>query len=408
MENIRITDFNYTLPDSKIAKEPAQPRDEAKLMVAGLDGSLIHTDFKHITNYLPDNSLLIFNDTKVVHARLYFQRKSGGTIEVFCLSPLLPHTELSQAMLVKNTCTWLCMAGNSKRWLENERLDIANYEDFKCSATLIKKIGKEAEIQFDWEGDYTFSQVLSILGQMPLPPYLDRLTNEADEIDYQSIFAENEGAVAAPTASLHFTTDLMEYITSAGHDYACTTLHVSAGTFNPVTELDDVTKHNMHSEQLVFTTQFLKKLTQHHGKIVPVGTTSMRAIESLLYLALLVDSSDQTITSLLPFCISKDKGYAPIMLPEHKRHYVLYNLLSKMESEGLTEIKGSTEIMIIPGYNFPMCDALITNFHQPNSTLLMLVSAFSGTDNIKHIYETALNTEYRFLSYGDGMLLLRE
>jgi S-adenosylmethionine:tRNA ribosyltransferase-isomerase len=398
MNEFGIGQYDYALPEESIAIYPLEERDSAKMLVYE-QGRISHSIFKELPTYLPAESLLVFNNTRVVRARLFFRRSTGALIEVFCLKPLGPHKEISLAMKQKESAVWECMAGNQKRWKEGETLSL-DFGAGVLNATLKKKIGREVEVEFRWSPpEMTFSEVLEHAGKIPLPPYIHREATEKDEEEYQTVYAKEGGAVAAPTAGLHFTDELIGRVKEAGAETLDITLHVSAGTFQPVEEAD-VRNHKMHDEQIIFTRASIQSLAESNRKIIAVGTTAMRALESLYWFGVKIENEGAD-----EFFIEKLYPYSKNLQPL-PRQESLSAILKWMEEKGIEELWGHTEIMIMPGYSFRMCEGLITNFHLPKSTLLMLIAAFIG-DDWKRIYEEALSNNYRFLSYGDGSLLLR-
>ena len=396
----RLENYDYPLPAEQIAEHPLAQRDEARLLLYK-EGRISHHVFKELSHLLPDDALLVFNETKVVQARLHFQRSTGAMIEIFCLKPLAPYKEISQAMQVKGETTWECMAGNSRRWKEGELLTLQAV-GLRLQAELIEKTGREVKVRFSWEpAQLGWNQVLELAGKVPLPPYIHREATDEDKREYQTVFARNEGAVAAPTASLHFTDELINAITSKGVQIEKLTLHVGAGTFQPV-EHEDVREHPMHNEQVIYDKSLIEKLANYPGKIVAAGTTSMRALESLYWFG----QKLETATDIDAFFVQKLDPYQEEVGKTISREKAMQNILAWMQTRKISQLWGQTEIMIMPGYDFKMCDGLITNFHQPQSTLLMLIAAFIG-DDWKKLYQEALSAGYRFLSYGDGSLLWR-
>ncbi|MCX6352232.1 MAG: S-adenosylmethionine:tRNA ribosyltransferase-isomerase [Bacteroidetes bacterium] len=395
---IDINDYDYPLPEAQIATHPLAERDAAKLLVVR-GGETIHSTFKSLADYLPADCLLIRNDTRVVQARLLFKRKTEGVIEVFCLKPLAPHTEINQAMQQRGYCVWQCLAKKLKKWAVGEEIYL-KINDLNLIAELISRDGKYANVKFSWQPEnMSWVEVLDLAGKIPLPPYIHRDAEENDKEDYQTIYAVNKGAVAAPTAGLHFTPELISKIKDKGISIENITLHISAGTFQPV-EVENAIEHPMHTEELVFNKDFMERMTTNKKRIIPAGTTTLRALESLYWFGVILEndsSAEFFIPSLLPYqflkveTISSQKSFK--------------NILDWMEKRNLETLIGHTEIFIFPSYEFKVCGGLITNFHQPKSTLLLLVSAMIG-DRWKTIYQEAVNNNYRFLSYGDGMVIL--
>jgi S-adenosylmethionine:tRNA ribosyltransferase-isomerase len=396
MPDYDIEQFDYYLPENYIAESPLQERDQSKLLV--YEGRKIeHTNFKNIVQYLPGNSALVFNDTKVIRARLFFKRESGALIEVFCLRPLEPYPEITQAMQQKSGVIWQCFAGNQRRWKIGEKIRL-EFEGGNLVADLIEKAGREVKVHFTWNpGKLTFSQVIDLAGRIPLPPYIHRELRLEDEFQYQTVYAQKGGAVAAPTAGLHFTKSLIEEI-KENHQVINITLHVSAGTFQPVEETD-IRNHKMHVEEIIFSRNTIREIIKNAGNIIAVGTTSLRALESLYWFGFkLIMEPEQThffVDKLYPYGKAENISISDS----------LEQILKWMDRKGILEIYGFTEIMIMPGYNFKICKGLITNFHLPKSSLLMLIAAFIGEDWIK-IYQEAIENKYRFLSFGDASLLL--
>lgn len=396
----KLSDYNYDLPEENIAQHPLSERDAAKLLVYH-KGGIAHSTFKNLPDFLPENTLLVYNETQVVQARLHFTKSTGSRIEVFCLNPLQPFTEMSQAMQVRGETVWKCMVGNAKKWKENEVLELKLSDESILEAILICKDGRYAEVRFLWQPEeMTWAEILEKAGKIPLPPYINRLENASDSLEYQTVFAREKGAVAAPTAGLHFTENLLEKLKESGIEEARLTLHVGAGTFQPI-EDEDVLAHRMHNEQIVFSKSFIEKLAETDRTIIPVGTTSMRALESLYWFGVqLIHQAETT-----EFFVQKLQPYLPAEKDLPHRKQSLKAVLYWMNSRGLDQLLGQTEIFIFPPYQFKICQGLITNFHLPQSTLLLLVSALIG-DDWKHVYDEALNNDYRFLSYGDGSLML--
>lgn len=412
VHKIRITDFNYQLPDEKIAKYPLTIRDNSKLLIYGDAENSISTitthTFKDLPNKLPSNSLLLFNNTRVIHARLLFKKESGATIEIFCLSPFEP-ADYTVNFLQRESCSWICMIGNSRRWkngpltmnvdidgvavaLKAERLTTPEGAQMSSSDSIVK---------FTWDNNkYTFPDLLEVAGELPIPPYLNRQAEDSDDETYQTIYSQVEGSVAAPTAGLHFTPEILKAIEEKGIKTAEVTLHVGAGTFKPV-KSEQIADHEMHNEFFSVPKETINKLLNHKGKIIVVGTTSMRTLESLYYIGKKLNINPEINASEMS--VSQWEPY------EELSHSIepsdsLKAILKFLEDSGQDSLISSTRLMIAPGYTFHFPDALITNFHQPKSTLLLLVSAFAG-ENWKSIYEYALQNDFRFLSYGDSSLI---
>lgn len=397
---IRIEDYNYPLPDERIAKYPLSERDASKLLIYK-EGEVSHTSFRNIADILPENSLMVFNDTKVVPARLHFQRESGAHIEIFCLEPVLPE-EYVTIFSVTDTCRWKCIVGNVKRW-KGDTLSIYNplndpdVSEINLRADLVERDGETSVVEFTWSGNHPFSKVLETVGAIPIPPYLNRETEDIDLSRYQTLYARYRGSVAAPTAGLHFTETVLNDIRSHGIETQTVCLHVGAGTFLPV-KSSLVSEHTMHREPFVVSADFIRRLIERNGKLIAVGTTSVRTLESLFYVGV------KCIETGVPGDVSQWEPY------EREYDYSLTEsleaILKYLEDNSLKELKIGTKIIIVPGYRFKVVDVLVTNFHQPQSTLLLLISAFVDGD-WKTIYDYALDNDFRFLSYGDSSVLFR-
>ena len=397
---IRIEDYNYTLPDERIAKYPLSERDASKLLVYK-DGMPSSSRFTDIVTFLPEGAMMVFNDTKVVPARLHFQRATGAHIEIFCLEPVMPE-EYVTMFEVADRCRWKCIVGNVKRWksdtlyLYNPDSD-ATVSEMNLRADLMERTGETSVIEFTWDNGAPFSKVLEICGSVPIPPYLNRDTEDVDLERYQTLYARYRGSVAAPTAGLHFTEKVLESIRNKGIDIETVCLHVGAGTFLPV-KSSLVSEHTMHREAFVVTLAFLKKLLERKGRLVAVGTTSVRTLESLYYAGV------KCLENGAPGDVGQWEPYER----EYKWSFeeALRAMICYLEENGLQSIQLGTSIIIVPGYEFKVVDILVTNFHQPQSTLLLLISAFVG-GNWKAIYDHALGDGFRFLSYGDSSILFR-
>jgi S-adenosylmethionine:tRNA ribosyltransferase-isomerase len=391
MEKLDVQDFSYELPQERIALYPLKDRDLAKLLV-WKHGKVTHSVFSQLHEFLPANSFLFFNDTKVIPARIHFQKSTGAAIEIFLLHPLLPSSLLQQTMEAKGNCRWTCVIGNLKRWNDDVSL-IRQTEHFTLHATLISR--EESVVEFNWSDTATFAEVVNEAGETPLPPYLRRLAEPSDRISYQTIYSHHEGAVAAPTAGLHFTENVFDALKrrQIGHDFL--TLHVSAGTFQPIKSAD-ANLHRMHHEQIIITRLNIENLLKPDQLVVAVGTTSMRTLESVYWYGV------KLLKGQTAFFIHQDDPWfldQQVTVPES-----LHAVLQHMALQKTDRLIGETSIFIRPGYKFRICKALITNFHQPGSTLILLVAAFTGP-HWKQIYREALDSGYRFLSYGDSSLL---
>ena len=398
---IRIEDYNYNLPDERIAKYPLPQRDGSKLLHYK-DGNVTEKRFSEIASLLPEGSIMVFNDTKVVPARLHFQRSTGAHIEIFCLEPVQPE-EYVTMFAVTDRCRWKCIVGNVKRW-KNDTLNLYNPDSnvevttLALMADLIERQGETSIVEFSWEGGLPFSKVLEIGGSIPIPPYLNRNTEDVDLERYQTLYARFRGSVAAPTAGLHFTENVLQAIRERNINTETVCLHVGAGTFLPV-KSSLVSEHTMHREPFVVTLDFLEKLLSKTGKLVAVGTTSVRTLESLYYVGVkcIETGVPADVDQWDPY--SRDYSYT---LDES-----LSALVDYLKKNNIKDIQLGTRIIIVPGYQFKVVDVLVTNFHQPQSTLLLLISAFVKGDWHK-IYDFALANDFRFLSYGDSSILFRE
>lgn len=391
---IDINDFLYTLSPEQIATYPLDQRDQSKLLVYR-DGKIEHRQFHAIVNYLPENSLLIFNDTRVIPARLHFRKATGATIEIFLLNPVLPSSLVLDAMQSAGSCTWKCTIGNLKRWKEHDTL-IRKFGDITLAATLQR--GNEGLVEFTWNAEYTFAHVIGLAGETPLPPYLKRQAEPADRERYQTIYSRYDGAVAAPTAGLHFTPAVLTSIERKNIVTDFVTLHVSAGTFQPI-KTDDAAAHPMHNEQIFVNRKNIENLLLAKT-VTAVGTTSLRTMESMYWYGVKLLRDPEA-----PFIIHQQEPYEDHgNLPD--RNEALTAVRDYMLRKKITNLSGETSIYILPGYSFRVCDALITNFHQPGSTLILLVAAFIGED-WRRVYNEAIANHYRFLSYGDSSYLKR-
>ena len=397
---IRIEDYNYPLPDERIAKYPLSQRDASKLLCYK-DKEITENRFSDISQILPSDHLMVFNDTKVVPARLHFQRPTGAHIEIFCLEPIQPEEYVSM-FAVTDVCRWKCIVGNVKRW-KDDILTLYNpsedehVTEMGLKAKLIERQGETSIVEFSWDNAAPFSQVLEVCGNIPIPPYLNRDTEDIDLERYQTLYAKYRGSVAAPTAGLHFTEQVLDAIKARNIDIQTVCLHVGAGTFLPV-KSSLVSEHNMHREPFVVTAEFLKKLRRKLGKVIAVGTTSVRTLESLYYIGV------SCIEAGVPADVDQWAPYSRQYT--HSAADAIDALISYMDANAMSSIQIGTRIIIVPGYDFKIVNVLVTNFHQPQSTLLLLISAFVKGD-WHRIYDFALANDFRFLSYGDSSVLFR-
>lgn len=403
IRNININDYNYDLPDEKIAKYPLDERDMSKLLV--FDGDKIEEDrFRNISTHLPAGSLLLFNDTKVINARMIFEKETGARIEVFCLDPISP-SDYAQAFAQNGRCSWKCLVGNSKKWKDGrlKKSIIVDGKNLDLYITRVREIGNSFEILFEWDNpDICFSQIIDVAGNIPIPPYLNRNSEDIDKVRYQTVYSHYQGSVAAPTAGLHFTERVMGDLKKCNIQSDAVTLHVGAGTFQPV-KTDNAAEHEMHTEHFIVKCTTIEKIVQYLGNITITGTTTVRTVESLFCVGTQIFENKDVDAE--EFHVSQWEAY------EYKDKYdvreILENLLSWMTAKGLEYIRCATQIMIVPGFRFRITDRLITNFHQPKSTLLLLLSAFIG-DEWRKVYGYALENNFRFLSYGDSCLFLNK
>lgn len=403
-KDILIEDYNYYLPDERIAKYPLSKRDESQLLIYK-KGEIRQDIFKNAVDYLPEKALLVYNNTKVIHARLLFQKTTGATIEIFCLEPLEP-SDYALSLSATTACTWKCLIGNRKKWKEGslQKSIAIGTQTIILKASLLKSERESNHIHFSWDGaaNISFAELLTAAGELPIPPYLHRKTEESDKQSYQTIYSKRDGSVAAPTAGLHFTEAVLESFNNKQIQREELTLHIGAGTFQPVKSAK-VSEHTMHTELFVVDLQTITNLLQHVGNIIAVGTTTVRTLESLYQIGLQIinGSSDKTGH----FNIGQWDAY--VEKTDISAERALTAILEYLKLHKLQAVQAHTQIIIQPGYEFKIVDAMFTNFHQSKSTLLLLVSAFIGKD-WKRIYDYAYEHKFRFLSYGDSCLLLKE
>lgn len=400
--HIAINDFDYPLPDERIAKFPLAERSASKLLVYR-GGEISERRFADIGDVLPAGQLIVFNNTKVIRARIIMHKPSGARIEVFCLEPHAP-ADYERAFAVTGTCEWSCIVGNRKKWKEGYVEINFDYGGAAVwlRAWIVEERGRECTVRFEWSAPMTFGQLLEHLGRIPIPPYLNRDSEEIDYTRYQTVYSKFEGSVAAPTAGLHFTPELLESLRGRGFDFAEVTLHVGAGTFLPVKD-EDAAQHPMHTEHFEIRRDTVRQLLAKWGAVTAVGTTSVRTLESLAALAWRIHATGSPDAGRV---IGQWELYD--IPADYTGRTALGELLGWMEREGEERLKAATQIMITPlGYTFRIVRNIITNFHQPKSTLLLLVSAYVG-DDWRRIYDYALGHDFRFLSYGDSSLLMRD
>ena len=417
-KHIHISDFNYELSDERIAKFPLQQRDHSKLLIYQ-HGEVSDDVFLNLPNHLPQGALMVFNNTRVIQARLHFRKETGALIEVFLMEPALP-ADYEQMFQTTGKCSWLCMVGNLKKWKEGPLM-----RDFEIKGkaltlsatmdrnkTMEKSGGTNYWVDFEWDNpEVNFAEILEAVGELPIPPYLNRATQESDKTTYQTVYSKIKGSVAAPTAGLHFTDAVLHDLDQKGVVRDEVTLHVGAGTFKPVKSVE-IEDHHMHTEYIVVHRHTFERLLQHDCNVIAVGTTSVRTLESLYYMGVKL--------AMNPQCTEEDlhvNQCEPYDLPHNEEGLVLVdgepvsveqsvrNLLDYLNRDGLEALHSSTQIIIAPGYVYKIVKMLVTNFHQPQSTLLLLVSAFLKGDWRK-VYDYALSHDFRFLSYGDSSLLI--
>ncbi len=417
-KHIHISDFNYELSDERIAKFPLQQRDHSKLLIYQ-HGEVSDDVFLNLPNHLPQGALMVFNNTRVIQARLHFRKETGALIEVFLMEPALP-ADYEQMFQTTGKCSWLCMVGNLKKWKEGplmcdfeikgKALTLSATMD--RNKTMEKSGGTNYWVDFEWDNpEVNFAEILEAVGELPIPPYLNRATQESDKTTYQTVYSKIKGSVAAPTAGLHFTDAVLHDLDQQGVVRDEVTLHVGAGTFKPVKSVE-IEDHHMHTEYIVVHRHTFERLLQHDCSVIAVGTTSVRTLESLYYMGVKL--------AMNPQCTEEDlhvNQWEPYDLPHNEEGLVLVdgepvsveqsvrNLLDYLNRDGLEALHSSTQIIIAPGYVYKIVKMLVTNFHQPQSTLLLLVSAFLKGDWRK-VYDYALSHDFRFLSYGDSSLLI--
>lgn len=406
-KHIQIKDFNYNLPDERIAKFPLAKRDNSKLLLYR-HGEVTEDVFHNIAQYLPKGALMVFNNTKVIQARLHFRKETGALIEVFLLEPYMP-ADYEQMFQTTGHCSWLCMIGNLKKWKEGslKRTFDVKGKEVTLVAERKEDVHKSYRVDFSWDAsDVSWAELLDAVGELPIPPYLNRETQESDKTTYQTVYSKVKGSVAAPTAGLHFTPEVLADIDRHGIDREELTLHVGAGTFKPV-KSEEIQDHEMHTEYICVHRQTLEKLIRHEAKAIAVGTTSVRTLESLYYIGVKLQYNPNATEDELhvnqwePYDDNRNGKIVDGISPCQ----AIQNILTYLETNHLEALHTSTQIIIAPGFEYKIVKMLVTNFHQPQSTLLLLVSAFVNGDWHK-IYDYALSHDFRFLSYGDSSLLI--
>lgn len=398
VRNIRISDYNYPLPDHRIAKHPLAAREQCKLLCYKVGGEISEGHFYDVPAVLPEKAMLVYNNTRVINARLRFRKSTGSTIEIFCLEPVAP-CDYQLIFQTTQSCTWLCLVGNSKRWKQGpltQEIEVDG-KTVTLEANRGERRGNSFEIEFSWNGDVTFASILEAIGEIPIPPYLNRGTESTDSSDYQTVYSHIDGSVAAPTAGLHFTDEVLAECDKRGITRRELTLHVGAGTFQPVKSVN-IGEHEMHYEFISVQRSLLVDLINAEGPVVAVGTTSVRTLESLYYVGQVLETNPDADEEMLTV-----KQWMPYSTPcEISTKKALQNVVDYLDRHHAEAYMGSTQLMIAPGFQYRIISGMITNFHQPQSTLLLLVSAFVGVDHWRAIYDYALDHDFRFLSYGDA------
>lgn len=398
VRNIRISDYNYPLPDHRIAKHPLAAREQCKLLCYKVGGEISEGHFYDVPAVLPEKAMLVYNNTRVINARLRFRKSTGSTIEIFCLEPVAP-CDYQLIFQTTQSCTWLCLVGNSKRWKQGpltQEIEVDG-KTVTLEANRGERRGNSFEIEFSWNGGVTFASILEAIGEIPIPPYLNRGTESTDSADYQTVYSHINGSVAAPTAGLHFTDEVLAECDKRGITRRELTLHVGAGTFQPV-KSENIGEHEMHHEFISVQRSLLVDLINAEGPVVAVGTTSVRTLESLYYVGQVLETNPDADEEMLTV-----KQWMPYSTPcEISTKKALQNVVDYLDRHHAEAYMGSTQLMIAPGFQYRIISGMITNFHQPQSTLLLLVSAFVGADHWRAIYDYALDHDFRFLSYGDA------
>lgn len=398
VRNIRISDYNYPLPDHRIAKHPLAAREQCKLLCYKVGGEISEGHFYDVPAVLPEKAMLVYNNTRVINARLRFRKATGSTIEIFCLEPVAP-CDYQLIFQTTQSCTWLCLVGNSKRWKQGpltQEIEVDG-KTVTLEANRGERRSNSFEIEFSWNGGVTFASIIEAIGEIPIPPYLNRGTESTDSADYQTVYSHIDGSVAAPTAGLHFTDEVLAECDKRGITRRELTLHVGAGTFQPV-KSENIGEHEMHHEFISVQRSLLVDLINAEGPVVAVGTTSVRTLESLYYVGQVLETNPDADEEMLTV-----KQWMPYSTPcEISTKKALQNVVDYLDRHHAEAYMGSTQLMIAPGFQYRIISGMITNFHQPQSTLLLLVSAFVGVDHWRAIYDYALDHDFRFLSYGDA------
>lgn len=401
MQHISMEAYNYDLPQGRIAEYPVEQRDHSKLLILS-DKSPAEDVFYNLSKHLPSGGLMVFNNTRVIRARLVFYKETGARIEVFCLEPVLPTSEISKAFETTSPVTWKCMIGNAKKW-RSGKLSMSMEVDGVESILYAERVGQQDGVflvEISWDpGETSFAAMIEATGKIPLPPYIEREAEEEDANRYQTIYANHDGSVAAPTAGLHFTTEVMDSLKSKDIAFDNVILHVGAGTFKPVSH-EDIRDHEMHTEQIIIEKHLIESILSNNGPLTAVGTTSVRTLESLYWYGSVLENDPDA-----SFSVQQWQPYKTDNPVSPSRS--LRNILEMMEKRQISVISGNTSLIIVPGYDFKLVDIMLTNFHMPKSTLLLLVAAFTA-NRWTEAYDYALENEFRFLSYGDSCLFFRQ
>ena len=406
-KEIHISDYSYELSDERIAKFPVAQRDHSKLLIYH-KGEVGEDMFYNLPKHLPSHALMVFNNTKVIQARLHFRKETGALIEVFLLEPAEP-ADYEQMFQTRERCSWLCLVGNQKKWKEGTLVRTINNNRETITVKAMRKgeVGTSQLIDFEWSGGASFADIIDVMGELPIPPYLNRETQESDKTTYQTVYSKIKGSVAAPTAGLHFTEKVLADLDAHGIEREELTLHVGAGTFRPV-KSEEIAGHEMHTEYIAVRRHTLERLLAYDAQVIAVGTTSVRTLESLYYMGLKLEVNPNLTEEELhvnqwePYDDGRCKMDDGRCVTPVK---AIQNLIDWLDRHALTTLHTSTQIIIAPGYDYHIVKMLVTNFHQPQSTLLLLVSAFVHGD-WHRIYDYALAHDFRFLSYGDSSLLI--
>lgn len=430
-KDIAIKDYDYNLPDERIAKYPLAQRDHSKLLVFdgnaasedgnadSAEGKISEYHFYNLPEHIPAGAMVVFNNTKVIQARLHFHKPTGGVVEVFCLEPESPK-DYQQSFLQTSECTWTCLVGNSKKWKEGSlslKVSTASGE-VTLNCERVSEPGASQKIRFYWEGGQTFADLLDAMGELPIPPYLNRETEESDKQTYQTVYSQTKGSVAAPTAGLHYTSEVLDTLNQKGVSLQYLTLHVGAGTFKPV-KSETIEGHDMHTEFISVPRSVIEAIRQFEGPmLIATGTTSVRTLESLYYIGNKIMNArtqgiDLKTLSADDMIVHQWEPYDNPELAQLSTKEALQEILDYLDTTGQETLVTATQILIAPGFTYHLVDAMVTNFHMPQSTLLLLVSAFIDGENLKgpnwhSIYKYAMEHDFRFLSYGDSSMLIRK